>query len=378
MDLLITLILAKQRRKLRVRKAKCKYAGIVMQQALLYRKRLYLKERNFLHSAALFNSVVEAPWYKMYRDGSDSDFVTATSLTRASFEYLLIEFKKHYVFHSGPTKSGRPSRVKDHHCVLSLLLHRYCSPAENKTWSEMFGITPSTLIRTLAKGEAALLRTLNNLPEARVEWPSKEEQVAMAIKVQTVEPIILGRWGFIDGKNYRVAEPANCLVQNAMYNGWLHSVFVTGTACFSVQGVIIWAKLNFFGSWNDSEMSREFMDILSDSNRNEDGHGVLSDSAFPVSSHMFGRIMTPLKDGDLSRAHRDARPALMHLSAAITSMRQSAEWGMGAVCKVYRILNNKLSFDCKKRGQLLTVLHKLYNYRVRTTGISQIKNYFNA
>ena len=115
-----------------------------------------------------------------------------------------------------------------------------------------------------------------------------------------------------------------------------------------------------------------------DSNRNEDGHGVLSDSAFPVSSNMFGRIMTPLKDGDLGRAHRDARPALIYLSAAITSMRQSAEWGMGAVCKVYRILNHKLSFDCKKRGQLLTVIHKLYNYRVRTTGISQIKNYFNA
>ena len=82
----------------------------------------------------------------------------------------------------------------------------------------MFG-TPSTLIRTLVKGEAALLRTLNKLPEARVEWPSKEEQVAMAKKVQAVEPIILGRWGFIDGKNYRVAEPGNCFAQNAMYNG---------------------------------------------------------------------------------------------------------------------------------------------------------------
>jgi hypothetical protein len=77
-----------------------------------------------------------------------------------------------------------------------------------------------------------------------------------------------------------------------------HCFFLTGTACFSVQGVIIWAKLNFFGSWNDAEMSRQFMDILSDSDRNVDGHGVLSDSAFPVSSSMFGRIMTPLKDGD--------------------------------------------------------------------------------
>lgn len=190
------------------------------------------------------------------------------------------------------------------------------------------------------------------------------------------EPLVKGRWGFIDGKNYRVQEPTNAAIQNGMYNGWLHSVFVTGTACFSVDGVIVWAKLNYFGSFNDSEISRVFREKLSDSRRNVDGHGVLSDSAFPVSQEMFGRIITPLKSGDLERAHRDARPSLIRLSSAITSMRQSAEWGMGAVSKVYRILLVKLSYDKKRRGRLLTVTHKLYNYRVRTTGISQIKNYF--
>lgn len=185
-----------------------------------------------------------------------------------------------------------------------------------------------------------------------------------------------GRWGFIDGKNYHVQEPSNAAVQNCMYNGWLHSVLVTGTSCFSVDGVIVWAKLNYFGSWNDGEMSREFREKLSDPSRNVDGHGVLSDSAFPVAKEMFGRIITPLKDGDIGRAHPGARPSLIRLSSAITSMRQSAEWGMGAVSKVYRILLVKLSHDKKRRGRLLAVTHKLYNYRVRTTGISQIRNYF--
>ena len=190
------------------------------------------------------------------------------------------------------------------------------------------------------------------------------------------ETIVKGRWGFIDGKNYYVQEPSNAFVQNCHYNGWLHTVLVTGTACFSVDGVIIWAKVNFYGSWNDGEMSRAFRDKLSDPARNFDGHGVLSDSAFPVSKEMFGRIITPLKEGDLQRAHVNARPALIRLSSSITSMRQAAEWGMGAVSKVYRILLTKLSYDQQKRGRLLTVTHKLYNYRVRTTGISQIKNYF--
>ena len=63
-------------------------------------------------------------------------------------------------------------------------------------------------------------------------------------------------------------------------------------------------------------------------------HGVLSDSALPVSGAVFGRIVTPLKENDLARALPAARFALAALSNAITSLRQSAEWGMGAVEKV--------------------------------------------
>ena len=129
-------------------------------------------------------------------------------------------------------------------------------------------------------------------------------------------------------------------------------------ACFSADGVIIWANLNYFGSWNDGEMSRVFGEKLSDPTRNVDGHGVLSDSAFPVSREMFGRIITPLKNGDLEKAHKDARPSLIRPSSAITSMRQSAEWGMGAVSIVYRILLVKLSYDKKRRSKLLTVTHR--------------------
>lgn len=346
--------------------------------AKLLKLRMTIKSRHFLHSDALLQSVVQAPWYVMYRNGSDSDFVPAISLTRDSFERLLLSFKLFYVFHSGPGMKGRPPRVKDHHCVLSLLLHTYCSPAENKTWSEMFGISPATLSRTLVKAENALLSTLNSMPEARVEWPSLNDQIRMGLAVEAKEPLIKGRWGFIDGKNYAVQEPSDCYVQNGMFNGWLHAVFVTGTVCFSADGLVVWAKLNFFGSWNDSDISREFREKLADDRKNVPGHGVLSDSAFPVSGDMFGRIMTPLKNGDLERSHRSARPALVRLSASITSMRQAAEWGMASVCKVYRVLYRKLSHDKERRGQLLTILHKLHNYRVRTTGISQIKTYFNA
>jgi hypothetical protein len=80
--------------------------------------------------------------------------------------------------------------VKDHHCVLSLLLRTYCSPADNKTWSEMFGISPATLRRTLVEAEIALLATLNSMREARIEWPSLDGQVRMALAVEAKEPIV--------------------------------------------------------------------------------------------------------------------------------------------------------------------------------------------
>ena len=356
---------------LKVKKRRAKFqAERMIAYARLLKLRMSLRSRHFLHSNALLPCVVNAPWYVMYRNGSDSDLISAISLTRDSFEHLLSRFKLFYVFRSGPGMKGRPPRVKDHHCILSLLLHSYCSPSENKTWSEMFGISPGTLIRTLVKAENALLSTLNSMTEARVEWPSSNDQIRMGFAVEAKEPLIKGRWGFIDGKSYGVQEPRNASIQNGM--------FVSGTVCFSADGLIVWAKLNFFGSWNDSEISREFEVKLANDDKNVPGHGVLSDSAFPVSGDMFCRIMTPLECGDLERSHPSAQPALVRLSASITSMRQAAEWGMASVCKVYRVLDKRLSHDKESRGRLLTILHKLHNYRVRTTGISQIKTFFNA
>ncbi|ETK73392.1 hypothetical protein L915_19671, partial [Phytophthora nicotianae] len=32
-----------------------------------------------------------------------------------------------------------------------------------------------------------------------------------------------------------VQQPSNADLQNAMYNGWLHTVFVTGVICFAFQ-----------------------------------------------------------------------------------------------------------------------------------------------
>ncbi|ETM43401.1 hypothetical protein L914_11110, partial [Phytophthora nicotianae] len=55
-------------------------------------------------------------------------------------------------------------------------------------------------------------------------------------------------------------EPPRPDDQNAHYNGWLHQVFVTGTLCFGADGLIVWSKHNYPGSWNDGDTSLGFRD----------------------------------------------------------------------------------------------------------------------
>jgi hypothetical protein len=125
-------------------------------------------------------------------------------------------------------------------------------------------------------------------------------------------------------------------------------------------------------------MSIELQWILMDRSRMAPGACIVADSAFPVAAQLEGRIRTPLKDRDIEKFHPSLHAGLTIVSNAVTSLRQAAEWGMGCVPKVYRLLQLPLPFNQAIRGRRLSNMFRLYNYRVRKTGISQIKNYFGA
>lgn len=111
---------------------------------------------------------------------------------------------------------------------------------------------------------------------------------------QAKYPLIRGRWGFADGKNLHVMAPTEADLQNAVYNGWLHCVFVTGVLLMTVDGTVAWGKHNVVGSWNDG-------------------------TAFPVGGGLFGRIISLLKDGgELDRYPIHQRHSLQLMSTQIT------------------------------------------------------------
>jgi hypothetical protein len=83
----------------------------------------------------------------------------------------------------------------------------------------MFGIPPATLSTTLHQAERALDISLKRMAQAAIRWPTFEEQHQWANRLQTKYPALEGRWGFLDGKNYKVQKPTDADKQNAQYNG---------------------------------------------------------------------------------------------------------------------------------------------------------------
>ncbi|ETO70831.1 hypothetical protein F444_12742 [Phytophthora nicotianae P1976] len=209
----------------------------VHQQMIEGAWRAAMRTRHYLTVSCLDVPCVAA-WMALYKNGFDSNFLNATSLTRAAFKHLLRRFARYYYI--PPARSrGKPPKLRYHHQALGLVLCFYVGSMENGTLCMLFGVPPSTLSRTLCKAEEALSCALRDFAPARISWPSPSRQRELASLVNAREPLLQYTFGFIDGKNFRVQQHPNSDLQNAMYNGWLHSVLVTGTICFAADGCII-------------------------------------------------------------------------------------------------------------------------------------------
>ena len=184
----------------------------------LLRLRDMTRVRNFLTTEALIDPSY-APWHTLYRSRHAGSFISIVSIDSDSFDYLLEHFGKHYIVLSGPGKRGRPSRILQKHAVLGCLLHFYTAEIRPKSLCKMFGVPPSTLSRIMGNAETALSLALKEIPEARIRWPSFEDQRLWAGLCEEKEPLVKGCFGVADGLNLPVQEPTDSDLQNAMYNG---------------------------------------------------------------------------------------------------------------------------------------------------------------
>ncbi|KAJ3076308.1 hypothetical protein HDU98_004292, partial [Podochytrium sp. JEL0797] len=288
MPLLLVLLLHRHASRERARRKRARRI------AALFVIRSRLRARNCLVSAAL-GDPNNGSWQAIYRSNHEGSFITATSLTQRAFEDLLAEFSKHYEVKSGPGRRGRPPKASHKSTVLGLLLCFYTGTADSQSLCMSFALPPSTFRRLLAKAEIALHHTLRNLADARIAWPSFEQQREWGDLVNMKESLLANKFGFVDGKNYDVQSPSDIDEQNCMYNGWLHAALITGVLCFAPDGCIIWMKHNCPGSWNDGENCRDLCKRLLDEGKTLREYGIVADTAFAASNNMFGKIVTPTK-----------------------------------------------------------------------------------
>ncbi|KAL3672905.1 hypothetical protein V7S43_002207 [Phytophthora oleae] len=115
--------------------------------------KIAMRSRHYL-TAQCLDAPSESALMIMYQHGNDTNFLNATSLTRATFNQLLQRFSQFYTI-PGHSTRDRPPKLRYHHQVLSLLLCFYAGSMEQSTLLLLFGVPPSTLLRTLQRAEEA-------------------------------------------------------------------------------------------------------------------------------------------------------------------------------------------------------------------------------
>ncbi|OWZ09114.1 hypothetical protein PHMEG_00018239 [Phytophthora megakarya] len=232
----------------------------------------------------------------------------------------------------------------------------------------MFVVPHSTLSRVLKNAEDALRQALSGFSPARIVWPTIARQDALARLTAQRESMLQFTWGLTGAySNVYISRFKSLLTATSRTR-----IIMGGYTTYMLRALCVSVQTGLY--WNDSDTGFAFREALRDPILNPDKrYGVVADSAFPCSDDMVGRILTPLKEGELGRVIPIVPEGAQEKSRAITSIRQTAEWGMGSVEKVYHRLLHPLPYDMDKRKLRLDNLFRLANFRVRMEEISQIR-----
>ena len=257
---------------------------------------------------------------------------------------------------------------------LALVLCYLTTPQRQKSLCLLFGLVPATLSSAIWTGLGAMRLMMEADKETwAIRWPSPATMKNMAAAVHAREPLLKGVFGFVDGLNLRIYQPADLNEQNAYYNGWLGDTYCSQVIVFLANGEIAWVCSNCPGSWHDSKIARGLYAILADPSKTPRSSFILADTAFPCGKDVSDRVLSRPKD---NIANAETNVGKQQLWAAITRQRQAAEWGMRALQGAFGRLDLRLTTNKSKRGLLLYVIFRLHNYRTRMVGLNQIKEVY--
>jgi len=280
--------------------------------------------------------------------------------------------------YDGPKRKHRKRRHLDARGCLALVLMHINSTMDLSVLGLVFALTESTACNYLECGLHHFHAAVSSMDDARVEWPDKDRMKYLSGLASAREPLIRFAFGTVDGCNLRVLEPTDINLQNAMYNGWLSSTYVSNIIVWLFDGCAGLAILNAPGSWHDSAVSVSGGLYQTLMFKTPTPYALVADSAFPRSGELAPKILRPRKDNEAPPEDLHERVIDMALQRQVISLRQAAEWGMGAFQRTCPRLKKPLSWDPAKRLRLLESCIRFVNLRTRRIGLNQIQTVFEA
>ncbi|XP_006458839.1 hypothetical protein AGABI2DRAFT_40932, partial [Agaricus bisporus var. bisporus H97] len=343
------------------------------------------RSRQYLVRAELLpNPRVNTPWQVLYIHQNPRGFITTMGFDPDTFQSIL-DCGFQTLWNATPisrsdtipnTSSRMDRRSLDAAGALGLLLHYLSSSMLEVSLCEIFALIPVTVHRYIAFGLPLLLKTLRDMPQARVCWPTGLEFQEQNALVVTRHPRLTGAFGTMDGLNLPIQVSGDENIENATYNGWLHAHFVSSVFAFAADGTIIACNLNAPGSWHDSRVAQPIYSKLL--HRTPEGYYLVTDTAFPRGTNQIaGRIHAPLKQNSRLPDDEQERNELLEFNRQLLSYRQTAEWGMRSLQGSFGRLRIPLPirFDAY-RGSILETVARLHNLRTRCVGINQIRSVY--
>ena len=213
----------------------------------------------------------------------------------------------------------------------------------------IFGMTTTSISMYLRFGRRILVHILKDEKSAKVVIPNDQKVERFKEVIAEHHPSLRDVWATMDGLKLEIERSPNPVVENRFYNGWTHGHYVTNILCFTPDGTIPLACVNVPGCIHDSTVS-EWGGIYKrlESVYERNGGKITVDSAFCKKRHDFliKSSQTPPNDAEG-----------IIINAEATSMRQSAEWGMGSFQSSFPRILDKLKYEERnERGVILILL----------------------
>ena len=182
---------------------------------IIERRKLQIRTRNDLDIGAL-HIPEDSTWHHLYKHETDKALINVIGLNRQGFERLLKTFSRHYVVNIiWAEEERRPTKVHKSQ-ALGMLLQFYSSAVELKSVAQLHGVRKDVASCILAEAEIAVENALQEERLSFILLPSKHLQAHWADKIKMKYPVLKRSFGFVDGKNYRVQEPREIDIKNAL------------------------------------------------------------------------------------------------------------------------------------------------------------------